>query len=192
MLGYSDNFPFLARLVQCDHCLRNISRLAIFLYLLSVVFFENWSIFVNFFFLTEMMIRRLFSNQRPVFKTFLNEYSAAILAAGVITSGVFAAGLYVNQMRIYEEMIKTAEEKADKNVKIAQEKIKIAQEMIKTAEERADKNVKIAQEMIKTAQAESERKYLQLLYNIFTQEEYKEAKAKLLAQKGSSSNVKNE
>ena len=94
-----------------------------------------------------MIIKRLYSSEpakRFKFTEFLRQNSSAILA--LIPMGTFGLGLYVNQMRVYEEKLN--------NVK----------EQIKTAEERADKEA------------------LKLLYNIFTQEEYQDAKRKLLAQ----------
>ena len=106
-----------------------------------------------------MIFKRLFSTQpiRPLFREILKENSGTILALGVIGGGTFGIGLYVNQMRVYEEKLN-----------VVQRDVMVAEEKIMVAEERAKKEA------------------LQLLYNIFTQEEYKDAKKKLLSQKNSS------
>lgn len=88
-----------------------------------------------------------------------------MLALGVIGSGTFGLGLYVNQMRIYEE------------------KLNVYDEKINAVRMEARKDTAIAEEKIKSVKIEAEKEALQLLYNIFTQEEYKEAKKKMLAQK---------
>ena len=118
-----------------------------------------------------MMIKRLFSAEptKRLFNEILKDNSGTILALGVIGSGTFGLGLYVNQMRIYEEKINAVRMEAKKDTVIAEEKINAAKMEAKKdtviAEERANKEA------------------LQLLYNIFTQDEYKEAKKKMLAQK---------
>jgi hypothetical protein len=143
-----------------------------------------------------MMIKRLFSTERTkrLFSEILKENSGTILALGVIGSGTFGIGLYVNQMRIYEEKLNAVRMEARKDTVIAEEKINavriearkdtvIAEEKINAVRMEARKDTVIAEER-------ANNKALQLLYNIFTQEEYKEAKKKMLAQK--SNNVNNE
>jgi hypothetical protein len=157
-----------------------------------------------------MMIKRLFSTERTkrLFSEILKENSGTILALGVIGSGTFGIGLYVNQMRIYEEKLNAVRMEARKDTAIAEEKIKVSEEKIKVSEEKlnavrieARKDTAIAEEKINAVRIEARKdtviaeerannKALQLLYNIFTQEEYKEAKKKMLAQK--SNNVNNE
>ena len=124
------------------------------------------------------MIKRLFSTERTkrLFSEILKENSGTILALGVIGSGTFGIGLYVNQMRIYEEKLNAVRMEARKDTAIAEEKINAVRI-------EARKDTVIAEER-------ANNKALQLLYNIFTQEEYKEAKKKMLAQK--SNNVNNE
>ena len=79
-------------------------------------------------------------------------------------------------MRIYEEKIN--------NVKnIAEEKIHAIRIEVK-------KEFLIAEEKPKNVKSEAENESLKLLYNIFSQEEYKESKKKILALKNS--NVNNE
>ena len=111
----------------------------------------------------DRIFKRLHSTQpiRPLFREILKENSGTILALGVIGGGTFGIGLYVNQMKVYEEKLNVVEERAKRDVMVAEEKIMVA-------EERAKKEA------------------LQLLYNIFTQEEYKDAKKKLLSQRNSS------
>ena len=74
-------------------------------------------------------------------------------------------------MRVYEEKINAVKMEARKDTMIAEEKIKIAEEKIIAAGERTNKEA------------------LQLLYNIFTQEEYKDAKQKMMAQKSKNVNI---
>ena len=120
-----------------------------------------------------MTFKRLFSTQpiRKLFSEILKENSGTILALGVIGGGTFGIGLYVNQMRVYEEKLNVVEERAKKDVMVA--------------EERAKKDVMVAEEKIMVAEERAKKEALQLLYNIFTQEEYKDAKKKLLSQKNS-------
>ena len=90
-----------------------------------------------------------------------------------------------------------AEEKINNVQTMAEEKINairiealIAEEKLKNVKSEAKKDSLIAEEKLKTLKSEAENESLKLLYNIFTQEEYKEAKKKILAQKNS--NVNNE
>ena len=105
-----------------------------------------------------MIFKRLFSTQPirplPLFREILKENSGTILALGVIGGGTFGIGLYVNQMKVYEEKLNVVQERAKRDVMVAEERAK--------------------------------KEALQLLYNIFTQEEYKDAKKRLLSQKNSS------
>ena len=114
-----------------------------------------------------MIIKRLFSTQpsRRFLIDILNENSGSILAFGVIGSGIFGVGLYINQMRVYEEKINAVKMEAKKDTDLAEEKIN-------TVKMEAKRDV-----------MEAKNEALQNLYNIFTQEEYKEAKKTLLAQK---------
>ena len=133
-----------------------------------------------------MNFKRFFSNE-PANKQLLTGYfkdnSATITFLLGVAGGAFTFGLYLNQIKIYEEKLKTQDEKIN-SVKIEAEKdSKIAEEKLKTQDEKI-KSVKIeAEEKIKSGKIEAEKEYLQLLYNIFTQEEFKEAKKKLLAMK---------
>ena len=117
-----------------------------------------------------MTFKRLFSTQpiRKLFSEILKENSGTILALGVIGGGTFGIGLYVNQMKVYEE------------------KLNVVQRDVMVAEERAKRDVMVAEEKIMVAEERAKKEALQLLYNIFTQEEYKDAKKKLLSQKNSS------
>ena len=117
-----------------------------------------------------MILKRSFSTQsiRPLFREILKENSGTILALGVIGGGTFGIGLYVNQMKVYEE------------------KLNVVQRDVMVAEERAKRDVMVAEEKIMVAEERAKKEALQLLYNIFTQEEYKDAKKKLLSQKNSS------
>ena len=125
-----------------------------------------------------MIIKRLFSTQpsRRFLIDILNENSGSILAFGVIGSGIFGVGLYINQMRVYEEKINAVKMEAKKDTDLAEEKINtvktVADEKINTVKMEAKRDV-----------MEAKNEALQNLYNIFTQEEYKEAKKTLLAQK---------
>ena len=125
-----------------------------------------------------MMIKRFFSAQptRGLLIDILNENSGTILALGVVGSGTFGIGLYVNQMRVYEEKLKGVKMEAKKDTLIAEEKAKkdtlIAEEKINTVKMEAKRDV-----------MEAKKEALQNLYNIFTQEEYKDAKNTMMAQK---------
>ena len=135
-----------------------------------------------------MMIKRLFSTEptKRLFSEILKDNSGTILALGVIGSGTFGLGLYVNQLRIYEEKLKVYDEK----IKVSEEKINAVKMEAKKDTLIAEEKIKASEEKIKTVKIEADKEALQLLYNIFTQEEYKEAKNRLLAQK--SNNVNNE
>jgi hypothetical protein len=146
-----------------------------------------------------MMIKRLFSTEpiKRLFSEILKDNSGTILALGVIGSGTFGIGLYINQMRIYEEKLNSVRMEARKDTAIAEEKIKVSEEKINAVRMEARKDtaiaeekIKVSEEKIKSVKIEADKETLQLLYNIFTQEEYKEAKKKMLAQK--SNNVNNE
>ena len=52
------------------------------------------------------------------------------------------------------------------------------------ADEKIKNSEKVYEEKIKAVKIEADKEALQLLYNIFTQEEYKDAKKKMLTQKG--------
>jgi hypothetical protein len=98
------------------------------------------------------MFRRGFTSEKfgtRLWRDILKDNSGTILALGVIGSASFGAGLYLNQLKVFEEKLKLVEERAKKDVVLAEERAK--------------------------------KESLQLLYNIFTQEEYKDAKKKLLA-----------
>lgn len=136
-----------------------------------------------------MMIKRFFSAQptRRFLIDILNENSGTILALGVIGSGTFGIGLYVIQMRVYEEKLNVYQEKINALALVAEEKIN-------TVKMEAKKDILVAEEKINTVKMEAKKdsiiaeerarkEALQLLYNIFTQEEYKDAKKKMLAQK---------
>ena len=118
-----------------------------------------------------MMIKRLFSTEftKGLFSEILRDNSGTILAVGVIGSGTFGIGLYVNQMRIYEEKINSLRMEAKKDIAIAEEKIN-------SVRMEAKKDSVIAEER-------ANKEGLKLLYNIFTQEEYKESKKKMLDQR---------
>jgi hypothetical protein len=111
---------------------------------------ELFSFFTELF---QMIIKRFFSaeSSRRLFSDIIKENSGTILALGAIASGSFGIGLYVNQMRVFEEKLNAVKMEAKKDYIIAEER----------------------------ARTEA----LQLLYNIFTQEEYKDAKKKMMAQK---------
>jgi hypothetical protein len=136
-----------------------------------------------------MIIKRFFSaeSSRRLFSDILKENSGTILALGAIGSGSFGIGFYVNQMRVFEEKLNAVKMEAKKDSIIAEEKIK-------AAEERAKKDTLVAEEKINAVKMEAKKdsiiaeerarkEALQLLYNIFTQEEYKDAKKKMMAQK---------
>jgi hypothetical protein len=107
--------------------------------------------------------KRFFSaeSSRRLFSDILKENSGTILALGAIGSGSFAIGFYVNQMRAFEEKLNAIRMIAKKDTLLAEEK--------------ARKDV-----------MEAKKEALQLLYNIFTQEEFNNAKKKLMAQKDKS------
>jgi len=105
------------------------------------------------------MFRRTFTSEKfgtRLWRDILKDNSGTILALGVIGSASFGAGLYLNQLEVFEE------------------KLKLVKKDVVLAEERAKNDVVLAEERAK-------KESLQLLYNIFTQEEYKDAKKKLLA-----------
>ena len=137
-----------------------------------------------------MNFKRFFSNEpakRQLLTGYFKDNSATITLLLGVAGGAFTFGLYLNQIKIYEEQLKSMKTEADvklNSVKIEAEKdSKIAEEKLKTQDEKI-KSVKIeAEEKIKSGKIEAEKEYLQLLYNIFTQEEFKEAKKKLLAMK---------
>ena len=126
-----------------------------------------------------MMIKRLFSTEptKRLWREILKDNSGTILALGVIGGGTFGIGLYVNQLKIYEEKLN-----------VYDEKIKVSEEKINAVRMEARKDTAIAEEKIKAGKIEAEKEALQLLYNIFTQEEYKEAKKKMLAQRSNNVN----
>jgi hypothetical protein len=117
-----------------------------------------------------MISKRFFSTEssRRLFSDILKENSGTILALGAIGSGSFAIGFYVNQMRVFEEKLNAIKMIAKKDTLLA--------------EERARKDVLVAEERAK-------KEALQLLYNIFTQEEYKDAKKKIMAQRDKIVNI---
>ena len=92
---------------------------------------------------------------------------------GVIASGSFGIGLYLNQMKVYEE-------KYVNQMNLYEEKLNFVKMEAKKdtllAEEKAKKDSLLAEER-------ANNEALQLLYNIFTQEEFKNAKKKLIAQR---------
>jgi len=122
-----------------------------------------------------MIIKRFFSAPptRRLFIEILNENSGVILALGVIGSGSFGIGLYLNQMKVYEEKLKAVKMEAKKDTLLAEER---AKKDVLLAEERAKKDALLAEERAK-------KEALEHLYNIFTQEEFKDAKKKMMAQK---------
>lgn len=89
---------------------------------------------------------------------------------GVIASGSFGVGLYLNQLKVFEEKLKLVQEAANNDTKLVEEKLNAAK-----------KDTMLVEEKVKLAEERAEKETLKLLYNIFTQEEYKEAKKKLLA-----------
>ena len=113
-----------------------------------------------------MIIKRFFSaeSSRRLFSDILKENSGNILALGAIGSGSFGIGFYVNQMRVFEEKLNAVKMEAKKDTLVA--------------EERAKREV-----------MEAKKEALEHLYNIFTQEEYKDTKKKLMAQKDKIVNV---
>ena len=121
-----------------------------------------------------MIIKRLYSSEsakRFKFTEFLRQNSSAILA--LIPMGTFGLGLYVNQMRVYEEKLN--------NIKsVFKEKLDKAKSVF---DEKLDKAKAVFEEKLKTAEERADKEALNLLYNVFTQEEYQDAKRKLLAQK---------
>jgi hypothetical protein len=142
-----------------------------------------------------MIIRRFFSagSSRRLFSDILKENSGTILALGAIGSGSFLIGFYVNQLRVFEEKLNAVKMEAKKEVMEAMKDIVIAEERAKKdiliVEERAKKEVMEAKKDIVIAEERAKKDTLEHLYNIFTQEEYKDAKKKLLAQKDKIVNV---
>jgi hypothetical protein len=150
-----------------------------------------------------IIIKRLFSaeSSRRLFSDILKENSGTILALGAIGSGSFGIGFYVNQMRVFEEKLNAVKMEAKKDcilVKMEAKKDSIiaeerARKDVMVAEERARKDVMVAEEKFKkdvmVAEERSKKEALQLLYNIFTQEEYKDAKKKMMAQKDKIVNI---
>jgi hypothetical protein len=124
-----------------------------------------------------MIIKRFFSaeSSRRLFSDILQENSGTILALGAIGSGSFGIGFYVNQMRVFEEKLNAVKMEAKKDTLVA--------------EERAKKDTLVAEERAKKEVMEAKKEALEHLYNIFTQEEYKDAKKKMLAQKDKIVNV---
>lgn len=96
---------------------------------------------------------------RRLLSDILRDNSGTIVSLGVIGSGAFGIGLYLNESKVFEEKINAVRMEAKKDNLIAEEKIE-------------------------KAKIEAEKEALQLLYHIFTQEEFKEAKKKILAQAG--------
>ncbi len=117
-----------------------------------------------------MIIKRFFSAEpkRRLFSETLKENSGTILALGAIGSATFGIGFYVNQMKVYEEKLNAVKMEAKKDCIIVEERAKI--------------DVMVAEERIIIAEERAKKEALQLLYNIFTQEEYKDAKKKMMAQ----------
>jgi hypothetical protein len=122
-----------------------------------------------------MIIKRFFSaeSSRGLFSDILKENPGTILAFGAIGSGSFGIGFYVNQMRVFEEKLNAFKMEAKKDSIIAEVR---AEKDMMVAELRARKDIMVAEER-------AEKEALQLLYNIFTQEEYEDAKRKMIAQK---------
>lgn len=108
------------------------------------------------FFTTSFSGSDLLSTKKWFLNDFLKDNSGTILALGVVGSGTFGVGLYINQMRVYEEKLNTADEK------------------LKAAEAKLIKDIQIAEE-------KANKEALKLFYNIFTQEEFKDAKKKMLS-----------
>jgi hypothetical protein len=135
-----------------------------------------------------MIIKRFFSaeSSRRLFSDILKENSGTILALGGIGSGSFGIGFYVNQMRVFEEKLNAVKMEAKKDTLIAEER---ARKDTLIAEERARKDTLVAEERAKKEVMEAKKEALEHLYNIFTQEEYKDAKKKLMAQKDKIVNV---
>ena len=77
---------------------------------------------------------------------------------------------------VAEEKLNAVKMEAKKDSIIAGEKILVAEEKINAVKMQAKKDSIIAEERAR-------KEALQLLYNIFTQEEYKDAKKKMMAQK---------
>ena len=113
-------------------------------------------------FFPNMIVKsRYFSSgpTRRLFSDILRDNLGTIVSLGVIGSGAFGIGLYLNESKVFEEKINAVRMEAKKDNLIAEEKIE-------------------------KAKIEAEKEALQLLYHIFTQEEFKEAKQKILAQAG--------
>ena len=131
-----------------------------------------------------MIIKRFFSaeSSRRLFSDILKENSGTILALGAIGSGSFGIGFYVNQMRVFEEKLNAVKMEARKDTLVAEEKIN-------TVKMEARKDTLVAEERAKREVMEAKKEALEHLYNIFTQEEYKDTKKKLMAQKDKIVNV---
>ena len=126
-----------------------------------------------------MIIKRFFSAQptrRRLFIEILHENSGVILAVGVIASGTFGVGLYLNQLKIYEERLNKYQDLYQEKLSVYQEKLNVYQEKLNTVKVEAKKDALLAEEKAK-------KEALEHLYQIFTQEEYKEAKQKMLTKK---------
>ena len=118
--------------------------------------------------------RRLFSRETvggQLRKT-ITDNAGSVVALSAIVGGTFGFVVYIGMAGVFQSRVETAEAK----IKTAEEKIKIAEEKINAAKLEARKDVELAERR-------AEKEALKLLYNIFTQEEFKEAKIKLLAQK---------
>jgi hypothetical protein len=142
-----------------------------------------------------MIIKRFFSaeSSRRLFSDILKENSGTNLALGAIGSGSFGIGFYVNQMRVFEEKLNAAKMEAKKDIRIvevrAKKDILIAEERAKKEVMEAKKEVMEAKKDIVIAEERAKKEALDHFYNIFTQEEYKDAKKKFLAQKDKIVNV---
>jgi hypothetical protein len=101
-----------------------------------------------------MIIKRFFSVQtmRRKFFEILNENSGIGMSLGVIGSGGFAIGLYLNQMRLYEEKLNAVKMEAKKDTIIAEEKLN-------TVKMEAKKDTIIAEEKLNTGKDGSQKRH---------------------------------
>lgn len=84
------------------------------------------------FFLFQMSIKRFFSSEssrRASNIEIRNANVAVILAYGAVASGSFGYGLYLNQIKVFEEKLLGVKEMAKKDVMLAEEKLLSAKVM---------------------------------------------------------------
>jgi hypothetical protein len=143
-----------------------------------------------------MIVKRFFSAEpsKRLFSDILKDNSGTIVALGAIASGAFGIGLYVNQMKVVEEKINTvkalAEERSKKDNLLAEEKLNALKMESKKDNLLAEEKLNTVRMEGKKEVMEAKKEALENLYQIFTQQEFKDAKKTMMAQKDKMVNIK--